>query len=251
MTNNSIYKYPSLYDDIMWWKKDDIVFWSKIIKKYKIDSVLELCCGTGRIGIPLIDADIDYHGIDISQNFIDHFKQKLKNTDYDTNQLYCGNIIDFDIGSSFDLIFIGFNSFAHILTNKEALDSFLNIRKHMHSKSIFAFDIFVPDPSFLYRKKNDKINIMDFLDSTNNQKLNILESTNFNTDTEINHIDWLFTDFKNVEKFKDSFDMRMYFPDTLNRLLIDSKFRINKFYGSYDLTKFNEQSEKQIYLCSK
>ena len=27
MTNNSIYQYPSLYDDIMWWKKDDIEFW--------------------------------------------------------------------------------------------------------------------------------------------------------------------------------------------------------------------------------
>ena len=163
MTNNSIYEYPYLYDDIMWWKKDDISFWIKIIKKYKIKSVLELCCGTGRIGLPLIEKNIDYHGLDLSQNFINHFKNKIKNIDYNLSHLYCADIIDFNLKRTFDLIFIGFNSFAHILTNKEALDSFLNIKKHMHNKSIFVFDIFVPDTSFLYRKRK----FLHFLEENN------------------------------------------------------------------------------------
>ena len=47
------------------------------------------------------------------------------------------------------------------------------------------------------------------------------------------------------------FDMKMFFPDTLNRLLIDSKYKIDKFYGNYDRGSFNEDSNKQIYLCSK
>ena len=75
MTNKSkpfsIYQNPQLYDDIMWWKKDDIEFYKKVIKKYNVKNVLELCCGTGRIGLPLIDSNIDYSGIDTSQSFID------------------------------------------------------------------------------------------------------------------------------------------------------------------------------------
>ena len=62
-----IYNHPQLYDDIMWWKKDDIDFWLQIIKKFKSKSILELCCGTGRIGLSLInDRKIDYKGIDNS-----------------------------------------------------------------------------------------------------------------------------------------------------------------------------------------
>ena len=76
MTNNknniSIYQHPRLYDDIMWWKEDDIPFWKHIIKKFKCQSVLEVCCGTGRIGLPLIIDKMDYHGIDISQSFSFH-----------------------------------------------------------------------------------------------------------------------------------------------------------------------------------
>ena len=30
----SIYNNPQLYDDIMWWKEDDISFWQSIVKKY-------------------------------------------------------------------------------------------------------------------------------------------------------------------------------------------------------------------------
>ena len=43
-----MYNNPKLYDDMMWWKKDDIEFWKSIIDKKKSDKVLELCCGTGR-----------------------------------------------------------------------------------------------------------------------------------------------------------------------------------------------------------
>ncbi|SVC52065.1 uncharacterized protein METZ01_LOCUS304919, partial [marine metagenome] len=36
----------------MWWKKDDIKFWQNIINSTKSKRILELCCGTGRIGLP-------------------------------------------------------------------------------------------------------------------------------------------------------------------------------------------------------
>ena len=45
--------------------------------------------------------------------------------------------------------------------------------------------------------------------------------------------------------------MRMLFPDTLNRILTECNYHISNFYGDYDCNKFNEDSEKQIYLCTK
>ena len=248
--NNKIYTKPQLYNDIMWWKKDDIKFWKNLINSTKSKKILELCCGTGRIGLPLIESGLDYYGIDSSDSFINFFQQKTNKIKYNSSKIICGDIRNFNIDESFDFIFIGFNSLAHLLQNKDLLDSLNSIRHHMHSKTIFAIDIFVPDSSFLYRDNNDEIDIMDFIESESNQKLTIFESTNYNYKTEVNKIKWIFKNKLNVNIFEYEFNMRMFFPDTLNRLLIDSKFSIDCVYGDYNNSTFDENSEKQIYLCT-
>ena len=45
--------------------------------------------------------------------------------------------------------------------------------------------------------------------------------------------------------------MRMWFPDTLNRILTDCNYDIQNLYGDYDCNALNADSEKQIYLCKK
>ena len=247
--NHQIYTDPNFYNDIMWWKKDDIQFWKDIIKNTKSKKILELCCGTGRIGLPLIDSGIDYYGIDSSSSFIDYFHNKTSKQKYDTSQIICNDIRNFNFHQSFDLIFIGFNSLAHLLTNQDLLDTLQSIQSHMHSKTIFAIDIFVPDVSFLYRDNQEKYNIMDFIHSKTNEKLNILESIDYDSLNEINCINWDFIDQNNISKFNYNFDMRMWFPDTLNRILTDCNYYIQQFYGDYDCNNFNAESEKQIYLC--
>ena len=246
-----MYNNPKLYDDIMWWKKDDIDFWLSIIKRKKSIKILELCCGTGRIGLPLINAGLDYYGIDLSENFIKHFKSKITDSNYNLNHIITADARTFNLNQTFDFIFIGFNSLAHFLTNKDIKDCLSVIKNHMHSKTIFAIDIFVPEVSFLYRDDDKKIDIMDFMDSTYNEKMHILESINYNSSTEINHISWQFINTNDVTRFDYEFDMRMYFPDTLNRMLTDCGYHINNLYGDYHGNKFDENSEKQIYFCKQ
>ena len=250
-SNNQIYTDPDFYNDIMWWKKDDIQFWKNLINTTKSTKILELCCGTGRIGLPLIELGINYYGIDSSSSFINYFHTQISNQEYDTSQIICDDIRNFNLNQSFDLIFIGFNSLAHLSTNQDLLNALKSIKLHMHSKTIFVIDIFVPDASFLYRDNQDQYNIMDFIHSKTNEKLSILESIDYNSSTEINRINWAFINQDNITKLNYSFDMRMWFPDTLNRILIDCNYNIKNFYGDYNCNTFNEDSEKQIYLCTK
>ncbi len=243
-----IYNHPQLYDDIMWWKKDDVDFWIKIIEKFKSKSILELCCGTGRIGLQLINKKIDYKGIDNSAKFINFFKKKV-NKEYAEN-ISCQDIRNFNLNQKFDLIFIGFNSLAHLLSNQNFNETLDKIKIHMHSKSLFIIDMFVPHPNFLYREKNDKMNIMDFIDSNSNEKITIYESIEYDCENEINSIYWEFFNSKNKKIYDYNFKMRMYFPDTINRILIENNMDIIGFYGDYNLSYFNENSQKQIYICS-
>ena len=47
------------------------------------------------------------------------------------------------------------------------------------------------------------------------------------------------------------FEMRMLYPDTIDRLLFETGFLIKKKLGDYDGRSFNENSLLQIYVCSK
>ena len=110
--------------------------------------------------------------------------------------------------------------------------------------------MFVPHPNFLYREKNDKMNIMDFIDSKSNEKINIYESIEYNYKNEINSIRWEFLNANNKKIYDYNFKMRMYFPETINRILIENSMNIIGFYGDYNFSDFNENSQKQIYICT-
>ncbi|MCD8529098.1 MAG: class I SAM-dependent methyltransferase [Chitinophagales bacterium] len=57
--------------------KDNIGFYIKLFQA-NTQSVLELCCGTGRITIPLAKAGYNITGLDLSKPMLQVFKEKQK-----------------------------------------------------------------------------------------------------------------------------------------------------------------------------
>ena len=74
---NSIYQSAQLYDDIHWWKKNDMTFWSNVALENNCNSVLELASGTGRLAHIFLKNNIQYTGIEINQDFVDSSINKL------------------------------------------------------------------------------------------------------------------------------------------------------------------------------
>ena len=58
----------------------DIEFWRQEAKEAN-GHVLELMCGTGRIGMPLIKSGISYTGVDYCRKQIEQFESKLGSCD--------------------------------------------------------------------------------------------------------------------------------------------------------------------------
>ena len=236
---------PHVYDNQFWWKKDDIEFWKKIFID-KSQTILELAAGTGRLGLPLAKENYDYSGIELSSSYCkyaNNFFKTLGRNDSIKNQ----DMRFFNLRTSYDNIFIGFNSFLHLLTDKDVENCLLSVKKHMHSKSNFYIDILVPNPQFLYRPKNSALRVLEFEDNKK-QKFYIDEILNYNKKLEIADITWIYSNsIKELFNFK--FQMKMYYPDTMNRLLIDNGFKIKHIWGDYNKSKFNELSNLQIYDC--
>ena len=244
---SSIYHNPQRYDDQYWWKKNDIEFWKKIYQQCNGNQILELGCGTGRLAIPLLKEGADYTGVEISKTFCEYAKQKIIDNNFTPN-IINKDFRDFNINIKYDMIFIGFNSFLHLLTDLDAMAFFESVKKHMHNKTLLYIDIFVPDPLFLFRSKK-RIKNLEYINSKTIETMYIDEICNYDRVTEINKVTWIYySEDKNEEEY--DFMMRMYHTDTMNRLIIDSGLHINNLWGNYELNEFDESSELQIYECT-
>ena len=74
----SLYHDPKLYEDEYAALSEDVNFWINYVKNNKINSVLELGCGSGRIGLKLIPWIKNYVGIDLSDEFLANFIQNFQ-----------------------------------------------------------------------------------------------------------------------------------------------------------------------------
>ena len=90
---------------------------------------------------------------------------------------------------SFDLIFIGFNSFLHLLRDEDAEACLKCVKQHMHKHTLFVIDIFVPNPLFLYRPET-RFPVMEYKDSNSGELTKVEEISVYNQDSGINKITW-------------------------------------------------------------
>ena len=243
---NSIYHNPQCYDDQYWWKKNDIEFWKNIYKKSHANKILELGCGTGRLGLPLIRDGANYTGLEISKEFCKYAKQKISAYGFNCN-IINKDFRNFNIDKKYDIIFIGFNTFLHLLNDSDAMHFLTSVKQHMNNKTLFYIDIFVPNPEFLY-KRNKRMKNFEYVDSKTNETIYVDEICQYDNTTEVMKVKWIYYS-KNKTEEEREFTMRMYFPDTMNRLLVDSGLTITNLWGDYYQSEFNELSELQIYEC--
>ena len=121
---------------------------------------MELACGTGRLANSLVRDGADYTGLELSPDFAELAQNKL-DAYRNTPTIVTGDMRNFQINKAFDLIFIGFNSFLHLLTDKDAISFFSSVKKHMHENSRFLIDIFIPNPLFLYRPEGIRFPVLE------------------------------------------------------------------------------------------
>ena len=207
---------------------------------------MELACGTGRLAQPLLREKAQYTGLELEPDFVRAAIDKLSSFG-DLVTVIKGDMRSFNLNKKFDLIFIGFNSFLHLLTDKDAMKFFSCVKNHMHENSRFVIDIYIPDPLFLYRPVGLRFPVLEYTDSNTDEYVYVEECSLYNSETEINELIWYFSTEENKDFDERRFSMRMYFPSKMNQILIDAGFIICHQWGDYYRTGLNEGSKLQIY----
>jgi SAM-dependent methyltransferase len=105
---------------------------------------LELGIGTGRIALPLRQAGVEVHGIDISPAMVARLRAKPGG---EAIPVTLGNFAEVGVDGQFSLIYVLFNTLFQLLTQDEQVRCFENAARHLAPGGAFVVEAFVPDLS--------------------------------------------------------------------------------------------------------
>jgi SAM-dependent methyltransferase len=103
---------------------------------------LELGIGTGRIALPLRQAGVEVHGIDLSPAMVAQLRAKPGG---DQIPVTLGNFADVPVEGHYALIYVLFNTLFQLLTQDEQVRCFANTARHLAPDGWFVVEAFVPD----------------------------------------------------------------------------------------------------------
>jgi SAM-dependent methyltransferase len=107
-------------------------------------TALELGIGTGRVALPLAARGIRVEGIDASEAMVSRMRAKPGG---DPIRVTEGDFARFDLGRTFDAVYVVFNTFFGLLTQEDQVSCFASVARHVRPGGVFVMEAFVPDPA--------------------------------------------------------------------------------------------------------
>ncbi len=241
---NLIYD-ASIYDG-MNTNLDDLQFYKRWLPKNEDARILELCCGTGRLTLPIARDGYDITGVDYTASMLEQAKAKASEEGLEV-ELIEADIRTLDLPKKYDLIFIPFNSIHHLYKNEDVFKAFTVVKSHLKKGGLLLLDCFNPNIQFIVEGEKEQKEIAQYKTKDGREVL-IKQTMRYENKTQINRIEWHYFingEFDSVQNL----DMRLFFPQELDSYLEWNGFKIIHKFGGFEEEVFNDKSEKQIFVC--
>ncbi|MFD2588189.1 class I SAM-dependent methyltransferase [Croceitalea marina] len=224
----------------------DLPFYSRWLEKKKDGRILELCCGTGRLTIPLAKEGYNIVGVDNSVTMLE--QAQIKADEIDASIKFIESDMRFlDLPEVYDTIFIPFNSIHHLYDNQDFFRVMTNVKKNLKKDGYFLFDCFNPNIKYIVQSETEEKIIAEYV-TKDGREVIIKQTMVYESNTQINRIKWHY--FINGEfDSAQNMDMRMFFPQELDQYLNTCGFEILHKFGGFNEETFDNTSEKQILVC--
>lgn len=225
----------------------DLQFYKKWLPTNKDARILELCCGTGRLAIPIAKDGYNISGVDYTASMLERAKEKASQAGLKINFIEA-DIRTLNLQEKFDLIFLPFNSIHHLYKNEDLFEVLKVVRNHLKEKGLFLLDCFNPNIRYIVEKEKEQQVIAEYR-TNDGRKVLIEQSMYYENTTQINRIKWHYyidNKFHSIQNM----DMRLFFPQELDSYFKQARFNIIHKFGDFMGEVFNNGSEKQIYVLA-
>src|SRR6185295_10689942 len=146
------YADPLFYDALMGHREEDLAFYRDCALAAK-GPVLDLCCGTGRVTIPIARAGVEVTGVDLSEEMLTRAREKCGGDPLPVTWVRA-DALQFDLGKKFPLVLIPFSSLEHF-HDRPTLDALMaRVRAHLEPGGRFILDVAFPNPARLARAED-------------------------------------------------------------------------------------------------
>ncbi|MCK4632914.1 MAG: class I SAM-dependent methyltransferase [candidate division Zixibacteria bacterium] len=243
--SQQLYVDGCLYDLENKYFVEDVPFYLEQAGKFG-GPVLELACGTGRITIPLAEKGFEIVGIDLSPPMLERARKKAaeKRLKIEWIEADCRT---FKLQKKFNLIFIPYNSIAHIHDRESHEALFACVKKHLADDGRFVIDWFNPRLDILLRDAGKRYSVMERSNPDGSGMVTITENNVYDAASQINRIKWYYK-FGDRDEVVRELNMRILYPQELDALLHYNGFTIEAKYGNYDESPFESSSIHQLVV---
>lgn len=195
---------------------------------------LDLACGKGRHSLFLNKHGLDVTGLDLSINSI----ESAKSMENDSLKFDVHDMRDVYQGEKFDAIFNLFTSFGYFDSNKDNLKVLNSVHKMLKNNGLLIIDF---------------MNVKKTIDNLVESEVKEVDGINFSIKRSFDgdHI------HKSIQFTADNHDydfnerVQALYKEDFEGLLKKSGFRIEKFFGDFDLNPFDVSSSKRLIIIAR
>jgi SAM-dependent methyltransferase len=211
--------------------------------------VLELGSGTGHKLIPIASDGHPCMGLELSLAMLGEARRKADERGVDVEWVQ-GDMREFDLGRTFDLVFIAANSLLHLHEAKDLLGCFRSVRRHLAPGARFIFDVFNPSVGLLaqadgVRRRRDALSFVD----PDRGVVHVDVAETYDAAAQVTRGKWYFSTASEADFVVAPLEIRSIFPQELPPLLSLGGFRIVERFGDWSRAPFTADAALQLCVC--
>ena len=212
-------------------------------------SVLELGCGTGHKLIPIASDGHPCTGLELSSDMLTEAQRKADERALAVEWVQ-GDMRDFDLGRTFDLVVIAANSLLHLHEAADLVSCFRSVRAHLAAGARFIFDVFNPDVRLLadadgVRRTRDVLSFVD--PDRGNVRVDVAET--YDAAAQVTRGTWHFSTDVEPDFVVAPLGIRSIFPRELPLLLSLGGLQLVERFGDWSGRPFAVDTPLQLCIC--
>jgi len=240
--------YDLLYGDKAY--ETECEFVETIFRNYlprRVQTILELGCGTGGHAIPLARRGYAVTGIDASDAMVAVARGKAQESGL-TLGLQQMDIRQFDLDDTFDACICMFNVIGYITENRDIQSLLKSVRRHLKEDSLFVFDcwnglaVLRLLPSVTTKKVAD-----------NERKITRIAQPKLDAFQHLCEVNYQveIVQGNTLEEINETHLVRFFFPQEMKHYLEETGFKVLKICPFLNLDGIADENEWNISFIAK